>query len=117
MRRQSKRTSKSEAKGTLRITMMRFFDDTGHNQEQRWQQAVQATTGLLRIFSFPDFFNATAESLAKLLDADGVALIVYDSPGRLRYKLFHGLETLNQTPIVKFSFPAEQGTVGRGDCQ
>ncbi len=93
--------------------MMRFFDEAGASKPQRWQQAVQATTSLLQIFSFPDFFNSTAESLAKLLDADGVALIVYDSPGRLRYKLFYGLETLNQAPVVKFSFPAEQGTVGR----
>ncbi|WP_333490055.1 GAF domain-containing protein [Acidocella sp. MX-AZ03] len=75
--------------------------------------AVQATTGLLKIFSFPEFFAAAAESLAGLLGADGVALIVYDGPEQLRYKLFHGLEQLNQTPIVKFSFSASEGTVGR----
>lgn len=92
---------------------MQFFDDAGCNEAQRWQQAVQATTSLLQIFSFPDFFNSTAERLAKLLDADGVALIVHDSPNWLRYKLFYGLETLNQVPVVKFSFPAEKGTVGR----
>lgn len=74
---------------------------------------MRATTGLLKIFSFPEFFAAAAERLAKLLGADGVALIVYEEPGQLRYKLFHGLEQLNQTPIVKFSFSASQGTVGR----
>jgi diguanylate cyclase (GGDEF)-like protein len=80
---------------------------------QHWEMAMRATTGLLKIFSFPEFFAAAAERLAKLLGADGVALIVYEEPGQLRYKLFHGLEQLNQTPIVKFSFSASQGTVGR----
>lgn len=82
-------------------------------EDAHWQKAVQATTRLMRIFSFPEFFAAAAESLAQLLNADGAALIVYDGPERLRYKLFHGLEELNQMPIVKFSFPACEGTVGR----
>lgn len=80
---------------------------------QQWRDAVATTTGLLQIFSFPKFFAAAASSLAELLDADGVALIVHDGPDQLRYKLFHGLESLNQAPIVKFSFPAHEGTVGR----
>lgn len=92
---------------------MRDMDQSTWNDGQRWEMAMQATTGLLKIFSFPEFFAAAAESLAKLLSADGVALIVYDEPGQLRYKLFYGLEQLNQTPIVKFSFSAGQGTVGR----
>lgn len=83
------------------------------DDKRYWEMAVQATTNLLKIFSFEEFFAAAARSLTSLLGADGVALIVYDGPNRLRYKLFHGLEQLNQTPIVKFSFSANQGTVGR----
>lgn len=78
-----------------------------------WGAAVTTTTDLLQIFSFPEFFNSAAASLARLLDADGVALIVYDGPDRLRYKLFYGLDRVNQESIVKFSFPASKGTVGR----
>ena len=82
-------------------------------EDAHWQKAVLATTRLMRILSFQEFFTAAAESLAQLLNADGAALIVYDGPGRLRYKLFHGLEVLNQVPIAKFSFPDSAGTVGR----
>ena len=78
-----------------------------------WRAAVRTTTNLLKIFSFAEFFNSTAVNIAKLLDADGVALIVYDGPDRLKYKLFYGLDRLNQESIVKFSFPANKGTVGR----
>jgi len=78
-----------------------------------WRAAVTTTTDLLKIFSFAEFFNSTAVNLAKLLDADGAALIVYDGPDRLRYKLFYGLDRVNQESIVKFSFPASKGTVGR----
>ncbi|EKM98200.1 sensor domain-containing diguanylate cyclase [Acidocella sp. MX-AZ02] len=92
---------------------MHDIEQSPWDDRQRWEMAVQATTGLLKIFSFPEFFAAAAESLAGLLGADGVALIVYDGPEQLRYKLFHGLEQLNQTPIVKFSFSASEGTVGR----
>ncbi|MBU6419836.1 MAG: sensor domain-containing diguanylate cyclase [Proteobacteria bacterium] len=92
---------------------MHDMDQPTWDDIQRWEMAMRATTSLLKIFSFPEFFAAAAERLARLLGADGVALIVYDEPGQLRYKLFHGLEQLNQTPIVKFSFPASQGTVGR----
>ena len=82
------------------------------NENNQWHAAVQATTRLLQIYSFPDFFNAAAQTLAQLLDADGAALIVTDEPARLRYRLFYGLECLDQMPIVKFSFQADQGTVG-----
>src|ERR1700739_3466656 len=82
------------------------------NESKQWQAAVQATTGLLQICSFPDFFNAAAQSLAQLLAADGAAFIITDGPARLRYRLFYGLERLDQTPIMKFSFPADRGTVG-----
>jgi diguanylate cyclase len=87
-------------------------DHMEQSDELDWQMAVQATTKLLQILSFPEFFAAAAESLARLLGADGVALIVYDGPERLRYKLFHGLELLNQRPTVSFSFPTNSGTVG-----
>jgi hypothetical protein len=73
-----------------------------------WGAAVTTTTDLLRIFSFPELFNSAAASLARLLDADGVALIVYDGPDRLKYKLFYGLDRVNQESIVKFSFPASK---------
>ncbi|HTQ71245.1 MAG TPA: sensor domain-containing diguanylate cyclase [Acidocella sp.] len=89
------------------------LDHVEWNDERRWQQTVQTTTSLLQIFSFSEFFNAAAESLARLLNADGAALIVYDGADRLRYKLFYGLEQLNQAPTVSFSFPANKGTVGR----
>src|ERR1700761_2264721 len=82
------------------------------NESAPWQAAIQATTRLLQICSFPDFFNAAAETLAQLLQADGAGLIVRDGPGRLRYRLFYGPECLNQMPIVKFSFPADRGTAG-----
>lgn len=78
-----------------------------------YQAAVRTTASLLKIFSFSEFFDAAATSLAKLLNADGVALIVRDGPDRLRYKLFYGLDHINQESIVKFSFPANEGTVGR----
>jgi len=83
-----------------------------HGPDGLWQAAVAATTDLLQIFSFADFFNSAAAKLAELLDADGVALIVYDEPDRLRYKLFYGLDRINQDSIVKFSFSPTQGTVG-----
>jgi diguanylate cyclase (GGDEF)-like protein len=78
-----------------------------------WGAAVKTTTNLLKIFSFTEFFNSAAANLARLLDADGVALIVYDGPDRLRYKLFYGLDRINQASIVTFNFPSNEGTVGR----
>jgi diguanylate cyclase len=91
---------------------MQNADVLSQTESQPWQAAVQAITGLLRICSFADFFTAAAQNLASLLEADGAALIITDGPARLRYRLFHGLEHLNQVPVVKFSFPADQGTVG-----
>ena len=92
---------------------MHDIDQPTLDDAQRWEMAMKATTDLLQIFSFTEFFAAAAKSVASLLSADGVALIVYDGPSQLRYKLFHGLEQLHQTPIVGFSFPANRGTVGR----
>ena len=77
-----------------------------------WQAAVAATTDLLQIFSFAEFFNSAAARIANLLDADGAALIVYDGTDQLRYRLFYGLDRINQDSILKFSFSATQGTVG-----
>ena len=84
----------------------------GYDEVDLWRAAVKSTTSLLAIFSFTAFFAAAAKNLAALLDADGAALIIYDGPDRLRYKLFYGLEQINQESIVKFSFPARHGTVG-----
>ena len=91
---------------------MQNADRPSWDEGRQWQAAVRATTRLLRICSFPELFNAAAQNLAELLDADGAALIVTEGPDCFRYRLFHGLERLNQTPIVKFRFPADQGTVG-----
>jgi diguanylate cyclase len=91
---------------------MQNADRPSWDEGRQWQAAVRATARLLRISSFPEFFNAAAQNLARLLDAGGAALIVMERPDRLRYKLFHGLERLNETPIAKFSFPVDQGTVG-----
>lgn len=85
----------------------------GNFQGGLWEAAVATTTELLQIFSFPEFFHSTASSLAKLLDADGAALITYDGPDHLKYKLFYGLESVNQEAVSKFRFPATKGTVGR----
>ncbi|MDE8347452.1 MAG: sensor domain-containing diguanylate cyclase [Acidocella sp.] len=67
----------------------------------------------MKIFAFSEFFQSSAAGLARLLNADGAALIVLDDPGYLRYKLFYGLEFVNQETITKFKFPADQGTAGR----
>lgn len=80
---------------------------------KHWEKAVRATTSLMGTASFPEFFATAAENLAELLAADGASLIVYDGPERLKYKLFYGLETINQIPATKFSFPAHEGTAGR----
>ncbi len=78
-----------------------------------WRATVAAATDLLQIFSFTDFFHRTAATLAKLLDADGAALVVREGPDQLRYRLFYGLELLNQESISKFRFSSSRGTVGR----
>jgi len=77
-----------------------------------WQAAVGTTTALLKILVFSEFFDTAAASLAKLLNADGAALIVYDDADHLRYKLFYGMELIQQTSIADFRFPAHEGTVG-----
>ncbi len=82
-------------------------------ENQLWSSAVTAATDLMRIFSFPDFFYASAASIAKLMNADGAALIVYDGKDNLHYKLFFGLQEVNQDSIVTFKFPVSKGTVGR----
>ncbi len=78
-----------------------------------WKAAVTATTELLKIFSFSDFFHSSASSIARLLRADGAALIVYDGTDRLRYRLFYGMEVVKHEAVANFSFPANEGTVGR----
>ncbi len=82
-------------------------------ENELWSAAVVAATDLLRIFSFPDFFFASAATIAKLMNADGAALIGCDGKDQLRYKLFFGLEEVNQDSVLKFKFPITKGTVGR----
>ncbi len=88
------------------------ISSAGYNEAGLCEATVKTMTDLLKIFSFSTFFDTVAASLARLLDADGAALIIYDGPDRLRYKLFYGLETINQESIVKFSFSARHGTAG-----
>ncbi len=88
-------------------------DDIRVQDDHLWRAAVATATDLMGIFSFSEFFEATASRMAMLMNADGAALIVTDGPDHLRYKLFYGLEELNRESIVKFRFPADKGTVGR----
>ncbi len=78
-----------------------------------WRSAVVSATGLIGIFSFADFFHAVVSHLAMLMDSGGAALIVYDGPNHLRYRLFSGIEQINQQSIAAFRFRADSGTVGR----
>jgi diguanylate cyclase (GGDEF)-like protein len=78
-----------------------------------WRSAVVSATGLIGIFSFADFFNAVVSHLATLMDSGGAALIVFDGPNHLRYRLFSGIEQINQQSIAAFRFRADSGTVGR----
>jgi len=78
-----------------------------------WKSAVVSATGLIGIFSFADFFNAVVSHLATLMDSGGAALIVFDGPAHLRYRLFSGIEQINQQSIAAFRFRADSGTVGR----
>ncbi len=67
----------------------------------------------MKVFTFSEFFHAAAASIADLMDADGAALIVYETPELLRYRLFFGLEVLNHSSISRFRFAVGSGTVGR----
>jgi diguanylate cyclase (GGDEF)-like protein len=78
-----------------------------------WKSAVVSATGLIGIFSFDDFFFAIVFHLATLMDAGGAGVIVFDDETNLRYKLFHGIEEINQQSISAFRFRADEGTVGR----
>jgi diguanylate cyclase (GGDEF)-like protein len=82
-------------------------------QSALWSVAIAKATELMTIFSFEAFFDAAASSIAELMDADGAALIVYETSELLRYKLFFGMEVLNQVSISRFRFPVKSGTVGR----
>jgi diguanylate cyclase (GGDEF)-like protein len=88
-------------------------DDLFKRQSALWTAAVGKATELLQIFSFSKFFHEAASSIAALMDADGAALIVYETPELLRYKLFFGLEVVNQESISRFCFSVHSGTVGR----
>ena len=90
----------------------RNLHPAGHDEVGHWRAAVKTTTSLLQIFSFAAFFDAAASTLAALLNADGAALIIHDGPERLRYRLFYGIEQINQQASSNFSFPARDGTVG-----
>jgi diguanylate cyclase (GGDEF)-like protein len=81
--------------------------------EPIWQAAVIETTELLKELSFPKFFESAASSLARLLGADGAALIVREGADFLRYRLFYGVSKINHGASAEFRFRADEGTVGR----
>lgn len=83
------------------------------SSDELWRAAVVATTGLLKAVRFSEFFENAAARLADLLEADGAALIVYDGPKHLKYRLFYGLQTVNEEEAASFRFSADQGTVGQ----
>ncbi|OYV33736.1 MAG: GGDEF domain-containing protein [Acidocella sp. 20-61-6] len=81
--------------------------------EPIWQAAVIETTELLKELAFPKFFESAASSLAKLLGADGAALIVREGTEFLKYRLFYGVSTINHGASAEFRFRVDEGTVGR----
>lgn len=78
-----------------------------------WRSAVVSATDLIGIFSFEDFFHAVVSHLATLMDSGGAALIVFEGPEYLRYRLFSGVEEINRQSIGAYRFRADEGTVGR----
>ncbi len=62
---------------------------------------------------FEVFFYTIAIESAKLVGADGAALIVTDDHGQLGYKFFYGLPEIFQKEILKYRAPADKGTIGQ----
>ncbi len=58
------------------------------------------------------FFSLAATEAARLVGADGAALLEQTVPGLLRYRFFHGLPVAYQTLIHDYRLPIDKGTVG-----
>ncbi|MHB0991161.1 MAG: GAF domain-containing protein [Burkholderiales bacterium] len=61
---------------------------------------------------FEVFFYTIAIESAKLVGADGAALLVTDAEGMIGYKFFYGLPELFQKEILNYRAPRDTGTVG-----
>ncbi len=62
---------------------------------------------------FGRFFQLAAAEGARVVDADGAALIQCIDDKRLEYRFFQGLPLRYEQLAVGFSFPDHQGTAGR----
>ena len=63
---------------------------------------------------FEAFFGAVAIESAKLVGADGAALILKDTDGMMRYKFFHGLpQSFQQNFITDYCAQDDFGTIGQ----
>lgn len=58
------------------------------------------------------FFQLAASEAARLVGADGAALLEQDAPGQLRYRFFQGLPAAYQTLTNTYRLPIGKGTVG-----
>lgn len=58
------------------------------------------------------FFKLAASEAARLVGADGAALLEQATPGQLRYRFFHGLPDTYQNLIHDYRLPIDTGTVG-----
>ncbi|MEQ1667017.1 MAG: hypothetical protein ABL868_01045, partial [Sulfuriferula sp.] len=74
------------------------------------QLSISTLNRLIRTLDFDAFFVAAAQEAARLLGADGVALIENDDANELHYRFFHGLPAHYQQLVTQFKFPAEGGT-------
>ena len=62
---------------------------------------------------FETFFETVAIESAKLISADGAALVVEDTNGMMRYKFFYGLPESFQKNILGYRLQANSGTIGQ----
>ncbi|NOT17014.1 MAG: EAL domain-containing protein [Sulfuriferula sp.] len=75
--------------------------------------SISTLNNLIRILDFDAFFVAAAQEAARLLGADGVALIENDEFNQLHYRFFHGLPAHYQQLVSSLTFPANVGTAGQ----
>lgn len=76
------------------------------------QLSITTLNRLIRTLDFDAFFVAAAQEAARLLGADGVALIEKDAANQLHYRFFHGLPAHYQQLAAQFKFPIDGGTAG-----
>ena len=63
--------------------------------------------------SFEDFFPEVAMESAKLVGADGAALILQDNDGMMRYQFFSGVPSHFKRSMQDYRFNPYEGTVGQ----